>query len=437
MLKLKKWHLGIGIAALTIMAFIGVVLLSNNNSATPTSPAVNNASAANISAEAASIRDSLDAAMRDYRLGNFTAAFKESRSAYLDHFESIEIPLRAVNPDLTLDMEYRFADLRTKMQQGADAATVETAELSVRAGVDEIDANFNGTGIAAPALAFTSGFTIIFREGLESTLVIAALFAYLQAGQSRALGRYLLYGVGAAMIASFVSWGIVHYLVSITPVARELLEAVISVLAVGVLFWVNFWLLRRADQKRWMEFMRARAWAAMTSGSAIGLAILGFTAVYREGLETALFYEALAFIGQQVGAYIVLGFVTGLTALAVVGYGLLRTGQKMQVVSFLKIAVPLLMVMSVAFIGTAVQQLQGSGFIGATSILNIMPRLPHIVAQLTGIHPTLETLGAQAILTLIYLGGFTWMRTHQPSKRKPTPKATIGGTQPNTPVAAS
>jgi len=335
-------------------------------------------------------------------------------------------------------MEYRFADLRTKMQQGADATTVETAELSVRSGVDEIDTTFNGTGIAAPALAFTSSFTIIFREGLEATLVIAALFAYLQAGQSRALGRYLLYGVGAAMIASIASWAIVHYLISITPVARELLEAAISVLAVAVLFWVNFWLLRRADQKRWMEFMRARAWAAMTSGSAIGLTLLGFTAVYREGLETALFYEALAFIGQQVGLYILLGFIAGLIGLGVLGYGLLRTGQKMQVVGFLKIAVPLLMIMSVAFIGTAVEQLQGSGFIGATSVLSIMPRLPNLVAQLTGIHPTVETLGAQAVLALVYLGGFAWMRTHMPSKRKSTPtNVSTPSSTPNSPVTAS
>lgn len=419
----RKWPALALIAAATVLLIAliaaGATRLQPTNGTT--APALNNASAANISAEAAAIRDSLDATMRDYRLGNYQAAFREARSAYLDHFESIEVPLRAVNPDLTLDMEYRFADLRTKMQQGADAATVEQIELSVRAGVDEIDTSFNGTGVAAPALAFTSGFTIIFREGLEATLVIAALFAYLQAGQSRALGRYLLYGVGAAMAASLFSWAVVHYLISITPVARELLEAAISVLAVGVLFWVNFWLLRRADQKRWMEFMRARAWAAMTSGSAIGLAALGFTAVYREGLETALFYEALAFIGQQVGLYIALGFVVGVIALAVIAYGLLRTGQKMPVVRFLKIAVPLLMVMSVAFIGTAVQQLQGSGFIGATSLLGIVPRLPNLVAQLTGIHPTVETIGAQLILTLIYLAGFVWMRLHSPTSRNAAP----------------
>ncbi len=419
---IKKWQIGAAAAVVVVLIAVGIVAAVQSNS-----QAVNgsNPASAQITGTTAAIRDGLDQAMRDYRLGNFPAAFQEARSAYLDHFENIEVTLRAVNPDLTLDMEYRFADLRTKMQQGADTATVEARELAVRSGLDEIDSQFSGTGLAAPMLAFTSGFTIIFREGLEATLVIAALFAYLQAGQSRALGRYLLYGVGLAMLASALSWAVVHYLISITPVARELLEAAISVFAVGVLFWVNFWLLRRADQKRWMEFMRARAWAAMTSGSALGLAALGFTAVYREGLETALFYEALAFIGQQVGGFIALGFIIGLIALGVVAYGLLRTGQRLQVVTFLKIAVPLLMIMSVAFVGTAVQQLQEAGFIGATSLVGIVPRLPNLVAQLTGIHPTVETLAAQVLLTLVYVAGLIWVRLHKPaSKSTPTPKPT-------------
>ena len=414
-----------GFAIVLLIVVSGVALL---RSAAPTAaaPIVNaaNASTVNISNETALIRDTLDQAMRAYRVGDNTTAFKQSRSAYLDHFEAIEVPLRALDPDLTLDMEYRFAELRTKMQQGADTVTVENAARNVRSGVDEIDTMFSGTGVIAPLLAMTSSFIIIFREGLEAALVIAALLAYLQSSQSRAMGRYLLYGVGVAGIASFASWAVVHYLISITPVARELLEAVVSVMAVGVLFWVNFWLLRRLDQKRWMEFMRARAWSAMASGSAIGLAVLGFTAVYREGLETALFYEALVFISKQVELFVGLGFLMGLLALGGLAYGLFRTGKKMKVVNYLKIAVPLLMVMSVAFIGTAVLQLQEGGFIGATSLLNVMPRLPHLVAELTGIHPTVETLGAQIVLAAVYVVGFVWGRTHQ---QKPTqkPAATI------------
>src|SRR5437868_5776727 len=81
----------------------------------------------NVAAEVQAIRDLLQQAMRAYRLGDYTSAFKLSRAAYLDHFENIEIPLRAMDGDLTLDLEYRFADLRSKMQQGASATEVEAS----------------------------------------------------------------------------------------------------------------------------------------------------------------------------------------------------------------------------------------------------------------------------------------------------------------------
>lgn len=405
-------------ALIAVLAIFGFVVL---RSATPTAEAqAGNASTVNVAAETAQLRDQVQEAMRAYRVGDFKGAFKAARSAYLDHFENIEIPLRVINSDLTLDMEYRFADLRAKMQAGADASTVEASARSVSEGVDEIDTMFSGTGVLAPMLAFGSSFGIIFREGLEIALVIAALLAYLQSSRTSGMGRYLLYGVGLAAVASAASWAVVHYLISITPVARELLEAVVSIAAVGALFWVNFWLLRRLDQKRWMEFMRARAWSAMASGSMIGLVVLGFTAVYREGLETALFYEALVFISKQMELFVALGFVAGLIALCGVAYVMFATGKKMQAVSYLKIAVPLLMAMSVAFIGTAIHELQSTGLIGATSLINIVPRLPYLVAQLTGIHPTLETIGAQVILSAIYAAGFVWVRTHQatPDQKK-------------------
>ncbi len=369
--------------------------------------------AVNVADEAQSIRDLLQQAMRAYRLGDYTAAFKLSRAAYLDHFENIEIPLRAMDGDLTLDLEYRFADLRTKMQQGAPPPDVEASAQRVRDGVDEVDAMFTSSGALAPTLALVSGFSVIFREGLEAVLVLAAVLGYLRASQSQSLGRYIFYGVGLALVASAVSWLVVHYLVGVTPIAREALEAVISLIAVGVLFWVNFWLIRRMDQKRWMEFMRARAWAAMASGSAIGLVVLGFTAVYREGLETALFYEVLALMGQQVVIYLALGFLIGVGALLAVTWLILKTSRRLPIQRFFQVTVTLIMLLSVAFVGGAIHSLQEAGFIGATTLLQFLPRLPHALATFTGFHPTLETIAAQLLLAGVYIAGLVALQLRQ------------------------
>jgi high-affinity iron transporter len=369
--------------------------------------------AVNVADEAQSIRDLLQQAMRAYRLGDYTAAFKLSRAAYLDHFENIEIPLRAMDGDLTLDLEYRFADLRTKMQQGAPAPDVEASAQRVRDGVDEVDSMFTSSGALAPTLALVSGFSVIFREGLEAVLVLAALLGYLRASQGQALGRYIFYGVGLAIVASAISWLIVHYVVSVTPIAREMLEAVISLVAVGVLFWVNCWLIRRMDQKRWLEFMRARAWSAMASGSAIGLVVLGFTAVYREGLETALFYEVLALMSQQVVVYLALGFLIGVGALGAVTWMILKTSRRLPVQRFFQVTVTLIMILSVAFVGGAIHSLQEAGFIGATTLLHVLPRLPHALATFTGFHPTLETIAAQLLLIGVYAASLVVVQVRQ------------------------
>jgi high-affinity iron transporter len=368
------------------------------------------ADAKTIATETQNIRDLLDQSMRAYRLGDYTTAFKLSRSAYLDHFENIELPLRIRNADLTFDFENRFAKLRTAMQRGQSPSVVEPMLESVRSALDEVDSMFVDTGAAAPTLALVSGFSIIFREGLEAVLVLVALLGYLRSSQAQGLGRYIFYGVGFALLASALSWVIVHYLIGISPIARELLEAVISFLAVGVLFWVNFWLIRRLDQKRWMEFMKARAWSAMATGSATGLIVLGFTAVYREGLETALFYEVLALMSTRVELFLALGFILGVVGLGGVTWVILRSSRRLPIQRFFAVTVTLIMALSVAFLGNAVHSLQGSGFIGATYLFDYLPRLPEVVAQFTGFYPTVETVSAQIILTLIYLAGYVIMR---------------------------
>ena len=81
------------------------------------------------------------------------------------------------------------------------------------------------------------------------------------------------------------------------PVGREVLEAITALVAVAVLFYVSFWLIARLEHKRWLEFLKARVWSAVSVGSTASLVLVGFTAVYREGFETALFYQALLSFG--------------------------------------------------------------------------------------------------------------------------------------------
>jgi high-affinity iron transporter len=394
-MKLSKLFAIIALIAVLSLTLLGPV------AAESTAP-----SEVDVPAELAKMRDLLQESMRAYRQGDFDQAHKLSRAAYLDHFELVEIPLRVVNADLTLEMEYRMADLRTKMQAGAPAAEIEESVRSTRDGLLQIEAMYTEVGALVPALAFTGSFTIIFREGLEAVLVIAALLGYLQkAGGGRQSRRYIFLGIGGAVISSVATWLLLRFVLSIAPVGRELLEAIVSLVAVGMLFWVSFWLVSRLDRKRWMEFLNARSWAAMTSGSSLALAGLGFTAVYREGFETALFYEVLLGLSARAEMYVLYGFLAGLAVLSVVAWLILRAGQRMPIQKFMTAAVSVVMLLSVAFMGNAIQELQDTGLLSVTSLVGLMPRLPTAIADFTGIHPTVETLAAQAILLAIYIAG--------------------------------
>src|SRR5205814_6596496 len=105
----------------------------------------------------------------------------------------------------------------------------------------------------APTFALVTAFSIIFREGLEAALVVVAVLAYLEASNMRRLKRPVLLGVAGGVVVSAVAWLLLNTLITLAPVGREMLEAVVSVVAVGVLFWVSFWLLRKLDNKRWLE----------------------------------------------------------------------------------------------------------------------------------------------------------------------------------------
>jgi high-affinity iron transporter len=159
------------LALLSLVSLLGLWVLAPAHNAAAQTP-----SSVNVSAEIAAIDDLLQQSMYAYQHGDKDKAFKLSRAAYLDHFENIEIPLRVMDADLTSDMEFRFADLRTLMQQGAPADQVEAKARSVRSGLDEVDRLFgDGPGVVAPMFALVTSFSIIFREGLEAALVVAAV----------------------------------------------------------------------------------------------------------------------------------------------------------------------------------------------------------------------------------------------------------------------
>lgn len=362
----------------------------------------------------AGIARALDAAER----GDRRRAYDEARAAYLDHFELAEIPLRLRDPSLVLDTEFAFAQLRNGVRAGEPLDQTRATVRQLRSRLDQVRRTLADPGFAGPLLAFGFAFSILFREGVEAVLLIAVLLGSLEAGRASNFRRPLGWGVLAAVLASALTWVLATLVIDIAPLDRELLEAVTALAAVVVLVVVSFWLISQLEQRRRMEFMRARVAGAMAAGTTAAFAGLGFTAVYREGFETVLFYQALTLFADGLLEWVALGAAAGGVALAAVGYAILRAGRRLPLKPMLTAGASILLVLSVAFAGNAVRSLQEGDWLPITPVASGWARLPVFAAELTGIHPTREGLLTQAVLLAIFVVGALYVFAWRPLRRR-------------------
>ncbi|MGH3872784.1 MAG: FTR1 family iron permease [Pseudonocardiaceae bacterium] len=365
----------------------------------------------------AAVRASIDQTLELVKQGRTEDAFAQAKTGYLDHFEYVEVPLRVVAPDLTADAETKFAEIRGLIRSGAPVEVVRANIVDLRRLIDDTERRLTDTGFDAAAVVAGQSFLIIFREGIEAVLLLTALLGYLEATKSTRYRKPIMWGVALGLAATSLTYLILRSVLAVLPVGREVLEAAVATVAVVMLLYISFWLLTRLEQRRWMEFVRSRLFNAVSIGSTTALVLVGFTAMYREGLETALLYQALVEFGEGLGWWIVLGLAAGLVALAAVAYLIFRLGRRLPVKTFLACAVVLLMATSLAFLGNAVRSLQTADLVALTPLTG-WPRAPIFLSQALGYWPSAQTLIAQAVLTAVYLLGALWLLMLRPRRAR-------------------
>src|SRR5919199_5565037 len=321
------------------------------------------------------IRLSLEDMLKQYAKGRYDDALSTSRSAYLDSYENIEVPLRPINPDFTLDMEIKFAELRNLIQAKVSYEKVQDKAFEIREGLDESERLVSGTGMIAPTIAFSTSFSIIFREGLESALIIGAILTYLEASRNDQFKKHVYYGIAIAVSATAITWFVAQYIIEISGINRELIEAIAGISAVAVLFWVSFWVLNRIETKKWIEFVKAKIWKATTTGSVLVFVMLSFFTVYREGFETVLFYQAMLSFAKHMELYVIAGLILGIAIVVGVVFLIRKLGKRLPLRVLFGLTMGIGAYMSIAFMGNAVRSFQEAGYISTTHMIGIIPRL--------------------------------------------------------------
>ena len=364
------------------------------------------------------IRDSLQDMIILYESGDYESAYATARTAYLDSYEYVEIPLRPIAPDFTLEVEYLFAELRSAIKKEAPVHEVRSLVAQIDRNLDESERLVTGTGQVAPLIAFSASFAIIFREGLEAVLILGAIMTYLEASRNSRFKPYVHYGVVAAIVATAATWFVASYVIEISGASRELIEAIAALSATAVLFYVSFWILNKIEHKKWMEFVKAKVWQATTTGSVMVFVMLSFFTVYREGFETVLFYQAMFGFAKYMEMYVGLGFVTGIGSLLAIYFVMRMMGKRLPLRVLFGLTMGIGAYLSIAFLGNAIRELQVLDIVPYTSMIGTIPRLDINMATMTGIYPTLETVVGQVVLLGVYMVASAYILIVRPRRER-------------------
>lgn len=335
-----------------------------------------------------------------YRGGDTDAAKDLVNDAYFGYYEKLgfeKTVMAYISGDRAATVEYQFSQVKKDIAAGEPAEQVD-ADLAQLAGMLREDANrLDGTAEAPYAVLFQS-LLIMLREGFEAILVVGAIIAYLVKSGHRDKSRAVYVGSAAALVASALLAWLLNSLTILSGANQELIEGFTVLIAVVMLIYVSSWILSKTEGDAWSSYIRRKSDESIRQGNVLTLAFVAFLAVFREGAEMILFYQALMARSPASTGELWVGVVIGLVMLAVT-YVLIR---------LLSVRVPLrpfflgtsflLAVMAFSFAGTGIKELQAGGLVGASPVGWMRS------VDLLGVYPTVETLSTQAAVAIIFVG---------------------------------
>ena len=203
---------------------------------------------------------------------------------------------------------------------------------------------------------------IALREGFEAALIVAIVLAFVR--QAGAPTRWVWTGTATALVLAGVAGLILHATVDgLTGVARLRTFAVICGSAAVLLTWMLFWMAKHSRSMK--GDLEARAGSALASGSSLGIALVAFTAVAREGLETALFLVSATTASD--GRSIALGVALGLLVAIALGVLVYQGSRRIDLRRFFMVTGGLIILFAAGLLDRMVQMLQAAGDLGTAN----------------------------------------------------------------------
>jgi high-affinity iron transporter len=364
------------------------------------------------------------------RVASATGDWKQAESARLEAYSVFELGpeqrLRGLAPALFQEVEGYFwygAEGHDGLVQLLGRRASEQEIAATRTALDDALLRSEqqiGSGPQSDVSVVTNSAIIVFREGLEAVLILAALMASLVGGQ-RHLRRPMLAGVGFALIASAVTWVVAQTVLTSLAAYGEKLEAIVSLIAIAVLLVILNWFYHRvywqenlANLHKKKRRVLAGAGLSLVTAQVVGLVLLGFSSVYREGFETVLFLQAMTL---EAGAVTVLeGVALGFAGVVAVFVLVIALERRLPHKKMLIATGVLITWVLVVMVGTTVQTMQRVGWIGVTPIEGL--ELPYWAGLWLGIFPTWQGVIAQTAAAVFVVGSYFAAETLRRRRRE-------------------
>jgi high-affinity iron transporter len=262
---------------------------------------------------------------------------------------------------------------------------------------------------------------LVFREGLECILVLAALTASMR-GSEQKYQRPVSAGVGVAIVATLLTWSFaVRVLDDIgRNVSALAIQAATGLLAIVVLLVVMNWFFHRVYWTGWISLhnQRKRELLRNTGNEngelrlMIGMALLGFTSFYREGFEVVLFLQSYRL---KLGSSVVLrGVVLGVLGSGTVAILTFVANRRLPYRKMLVVTGVMLAIVLLVMVGEEAQEMQLARWLPTTEIPWLVRVIPSWMGLWLSVSPSFETLSAQALAALLVFGSYL---TAQPLAR--------------------
>jgi high-affinity iron transporter len=308
--------------------------------------------------------------------------------------------------------------MKLALRIGIVAAALSVIAILVWQGVTAQGAPDPMRPNTSPTVAFLDIGILVFREGLECILVLAAITASMT-GTKRNHRRPIAVGAGLAFVGSLITWFVAVRIVgSLSDNMNALdLQAATGLLAVIVLLVIMNWFFHKIYWGGWIRAHNRRRKALLENARAVeisprhlwwGLILLGFTSLYREGFEVVLFLQSY---NLRLGGGVVLkGALLGIVLSGMVAVLTFVLQERLPYRKMLITTGILLGVVLLVMVGEQAQEMQLAHWVPTTRISQLANLIPPWMGMWFAVFPTVETLVAQLIAAVLVIGSYSAAR---------------------------